>query len=342
MRLKIVVLPAPLGPIRPTSSPSPRVRSTASTAVSPPKRTVAFSSWSSGAAMALRAGSDAAFAQPEIEQTLRADDHEHDEQKRINHHAIFGQGAQLADAGEIRGRAQALGQEGKQNGGENHAEGVAHAADDDHDDNFDAAVEIEAGGSEGEAVMTIQPAGDAGEKCADDEGGDLVASGIEADGFAGDFVVMGGEKTAAVGGVDQAGDGEDGEGGGSVGPGEVGVGRQPDKTESAADGLDILKDDTDDFTKAEGDKREVVASEPQRGCADEQPGESGAEAAQKEGDEEERVLFERGPTGIPEQPWSEEDGDAAGEIGADGHKTGVSERELPGVAVNEVEGDGKD
>ena len=55
MRLKTVVLPAPLGPMRPQSSPSLTVKSTALTAVRPPKRMVVWESWRSGAGMAISA-----------------------------------------------------------------------------------------------------------------------------------------------------------------------------------------------------------------------------------------------------------------------------------------------
>src|SRR5258708_40088315 len=49
MILKTVLLPVPLGPMRPTSSSDPMAKSSALTAVRPPKRIVAFSSWRRGA-----------------------------------------------------------------------------------------------------------------------------------------------------------------------------------------------------------------------------------------------------------------------------------------------------
>ena len=59
------------------------------------------------------------------------------------------------------------------------------------DDDFDAAREIEtAWAFDGKLVVSVKAARDAGEKCADDEGDVFVVRGIEADGFAGDFVVM--------------------------------------------------------------------------------------------------------------------------------------------------------
>src|SRR5437667_9045695 len=48
--LNKVVLPAPFGPMMPTSSPAAKLASTASTAVSPPKRTLSARASSSGSA----------------------------------------------------------------------------------------------------------------------------------------------------------------------------------------------------------------------------------------------------------------------------------------------------
>ena len=52
--LKAVVFPAPLGPIRPTISPSPTSNETSSSATMPPKRRVTFSTESSGTAHYLK------------------------------------------------------------------------------------------------------------------------------------------------------------------------------------------------------------------------------------------------------------------------------------------------
>src|SRR5690606_2222442 len=125
-----------LGPMSPQSSPSCTAKSTALTAVRPPKRMVTWSSWRREAGMAgtdreSRGRTRRRFlflrrTQAEIEEALRSGEHEDDEQERVDDHPVFGD------------RAQDLGEEREEDRGEDDPEGVAHAAENDHDDDFDA------------------------------------------------------------------------------------------------------------------------------------------------------------------------------------------------------------
>ena len=181
--------------------------------------------------------------------------------------------------------------------------------------------------------MAVKSAGGAGEKRADDEGDDFVMRGVEADGFGGDFVVVGGEKTAAVGGVDQTGDDEDGEGDEGEDPENRSVRGDTIEAEGAAEKLYVLNDDADDFAEAEGDEGEVVTFEPEGRDADEEAGERSEESAGEEGAEEQAPLLEGGAARGAEELRAEEEGKSGGGVGADGHEAGVAEGELTGEAV---------
>src|SRR5882672_5886697 len=84
--LKAVVLPAPLGPMRPRISPSYRVKLTSSSATTPPKRSVTF--LTSSRALRVGSGTDDRLLLPVLEfggpgpvgpETLGPEDHHHDE-----------------------------------------------------------------------------------------------------------------------------------------------------------------------------------------------------------------------------------------------------------------------
>src|SRR6478609_4294080 len=163
--------------MRPQSSPSPTEKSTAFTAVSPPNLIVSWLSWRIAAIRKGSRGSSFYFPELEVKQPLRPHDHEDDQEQRVNDHAVLGD------------RPQHLGQQREQDGGEDDAERVAHAAEDDHDHDLDALREIEARRRDGHLEVAVEPARRAGEEGADDEGRDLVARRVEADGLGGDLVV---------------------------------------------------------------------------------------------------------------------------------------------------------
>src|SRR5690349_24196722 len=147
-QLKKVDLPAPLGPMRPTISPSSTVRSASATAVKPAKRLVTFSALSS---MAWRRGASGARrgqSMPNLEQTagLKAGD-EHDD-------------AAIDDEGEAGAAAAEPGVGGglerhEDNGAQERTEersGAAERGDDDHlhrNENAEAALGIDEAGLKG-------------------------------------------------------------------------------------------------------------------------------------------------------------------------------------------------
>src|SRR6266545_4366289 len=109
--LNAVVLPAPFGPMRPTSSPGRSARLKAESALRPPKRIVTLSS-SSGFTPALtpalpgrprrgRPGQPPEEAQvPQLtgaEDALRAEQHQHDEQEGVDDHPVLLELAKLLD-----------------------------------------------------------------------------------------------------------------------------------------------------------------------------------------------------------------------------------------------------
>ena len=181
--------------------------------------------------------------------------------------------------------------------------------------------------------MAVKSAGGAGEKRADDEGDDFVMRGVEADGFGGDFVVVGGKKAAAVGGVDQTGDDEDGEGDEGEDPENRSVSGDTIEAEGAAEELHVLNDDADDFAEAEGDEGEVVTFESEGRDADEEAGERCEASAGEEGAEEQAPLLEGGTARVAEESRADEEGKSGGGVGADGHEAGVAEGKLTGEAV---------
>src|SRR5580704_10616709 len=85
MRLKAVVLPAPFGPISPTSSLRPISKSNSDTAISPPKRIVALSSWRRADTVVQKLTRTGAFAK--VKETLRPGEHQDNQQERINDHS---------------------------------------------------------------------------------------------------------------------------------------------------------------------------------------------------------------------------------------------------------------
>src|SRR5207248_9480778 len=86
-RLKMVVLPAPLGPIKPTSSPQPTARSTSSTARTPPNAFDNPRAWSAGP---WSVTSDALLGAARCEQTLRTQNHDAHEHEPIGDDAVIG------------------------------------------------------------------------------------------------------------------------------------------------------------------------------------------------------------------------------------------------------------
>src|SRR6266851_9129995 len=106
---------------------------------------------------------------------------------------------------------------------------------------------------------------------------------------------MHGQKTAPVRGMDQAQDRIDRERRPTEGPKESRAGKNSLEAARPADSLNVLKNDADDFTEAEGDDGEIVSLEAQRRHADQKTREAGAEAA---GDQREQKQQENAASGL--------------------------------------------
>src|SRR5690242_2214655 len=133
MTLKQVVLPAPLGPIRPRISPSLMSNDTELRAVTPPKRIVTSSTSSSAARsgfsedidrlsfqfLDLLLGCDRTPRPPWRQQALRPPDRQQHQRQSEEHQSVVG---------EV---AEPLGQVGDDRTAEDRAPAVAGAADDD-------------------------------------------------------------------------------------------------------------------------------------------------------------------------------------------------------------------
>src|SRR5579884_4405619 len=141
MTLNSVVLPAPFGPMMPTSSFSPTCRSTSRSAVSPPNRLVTLVSSSSNLLSLRRRGR----ARPPPAEALRQLDgqpprHEaHDDHQQ---HAVDDQvDAGLAGRAAAEGGAQVELEQGDQQRAEEGPDAGGDAADDRHQRELDRQVE---------------------------------------------------------------------------------------------------------------------------------------------------------------------------------------------------------
>ena len=190
MTLKQVVLPAPLGPIRPRISPSLMSKLTSSSATTPPNRSVTSSTSRTVAGGAsrtqrhpracvpsssawsflprARAPSARPDRAPGREQTLRPEDgQQHQRQAEDQHPAVLEP-------------AEPLGEVGDQDGAEHHAPAVARAADHDRGEEQDRQQQREASGLMKPLLAGEQGAGEAADEGAHGEGEQLELEGRHA------------------------------------------------------------------------------------------------------------------------------------------------------------------
>src|SRR5699024_1662712 len=124
--LKTVVLPAPFGPIRPTSAPSSIFMDRSSTARRPPNEMPSLITSSIAISNALlacllcRAAGRTLFHKARLDAGI-VEDHHNDQQDRIDQHAV------------VVDRAQHLGQDGEQGRRDDRSPDIAQAAQDDKD-----------------------------------------------------------------------------------------------------------------------------------------------------------------------------------------------------------------
>ena len=103
----------------------------------------------------------------------------------------------------------------------------------------------------------------------------------------------------------------------------------------------LFRNDADDFAEAERDDRQVIAFKPKRRRADGNARNGAASPPASNASEEERC---RCRAAFAERIFGDrfgpsEHGDCRRVISAHRHEAGVAERELPGVAVDQVEAD---
>ena len=236
----------------------------------------------------------------------------------------------MFDAGQ---HSQSFRQQRQQNRGEDDADGVAHATEDDHDDEGDGLQETKAAGRDELFRVRVKSAGDAREKCADDERGDFVFGGVDAHRLGGNFVVAHGDEAASVSGIDERGDDINRHRREAERPKQICPAVHDAQAARRADGVHVLQDDADDFAEAERDDGEIIAAQPQRGNADEQPGNRRSESAREQRDKKNSVRGEN-------IPFAEMVGNDCRRVSADSHETRVAQGKLPGVAVDEIQADG--
>ena len=113
----------------------------------------------------------------------------------------------------------------------------------------------------------------------------------------------------------------------------------------AQDVVDVEHDHADDLGKAEGDDGQVVALEAQRGDADDEAADGGADAAEEQPKHKEKDGggAAGGHVGCRDahDGHHAHDEDGAG-VAADAHEAGVAQRELAQVAGGDVQRDGHD
>ena len=193
IRLKVVVLPAPLGPIRPTISPALIWKLTSLTATRPPNalRTVLHVQHQlAGRRLVVlgqrrrigpvdRALSARQPALDEVPQPVGLVLEHHHQGDAEDDHFVAAAGADQARQQHLQLVVQQLGQ---RRAGDR-APDMADAAHHRHEQVLDAHLQAEGGGVHGALEMRHQPAGHRGEQRGDHEDRDLVAEGADAHRF---------------------------------------------------------------------------------------------------------------------------------------------------------------
>src|ERR1051325_952007 len=332
--LKIVVLPAPFGPIRPTSSCCSIVRLKSATAVRPPKRMVTPRASSSGIVALLLRHRVLAPRQdlPQLaapEDTLRPRQHQRDQGDRVDDHARVFVAVQ-----HFLHHAQPLGEDGEDDRGDDRAGDRAQPAEDDHHHDLERADEREHRRVQVHQIVRVEPARHARPERADDEGLDLVLRRVDPHRLGRDLILAHGQERAPDRRPHQPPRDQDGDPGEEVDPEETAPVRNAGEPARAADLLDVEDEPANHRPEAKGDNGQVVAAQPQRRQPDDVPRDRGERAARQQRRDQQRAL--RRWIAVDELAEVEV-GEEGREVAADGHQSGVAERELPGVAVDDVQ-----
>src|SRR6266851_3953773 len=317
IRLKQVVFPAPLGPIKPAIVPSSTEKLTSLTAVRPPNRTVRASTSSSDTVRPALTR-----ASPESPQPFRHDDDRSHEERAEDHEP------------RPLGHPQVLGHEREDEGTEDRSRDAALAAHDDHADDGHRVVEGERGRINEVDVPRVNTARRAREDHPDHEGDQLEAERRDPRRCRQLLVLANGEKGVAYGGVEKPSSHEnchaDQHQHQVVVP-ELGMNAERTQADmrnvrqshwSPRDRGPVQHDQAQDLSEAKGDDGEVGALEPQRERADE---------------ESEDARNDRGQQQIDGERHAEVPREERGRVGSDAEERRVTERELAQIAEHKIE-----
>src|SRR5438128_3752347 len=174
IRLKTVLLPAPLGPIRPWIAPRATVMERSATASRPPNRreTPRSSRSKAGSRLFRRPSEEPPEKAPgragKSDQSFGREEHGEDEH-----------GAEDEDL-VVMQLAQELGRDGHEDGSHHRPPDAARAADDREDDQQHHRLQAEVAGVKDLAEMGEEDAGEPGDEAPEHEGGQLVAEDVHA------------------------------------------------------------------------------------------------------------------------------------------------------------------
>src|SRR5260221_13705798 len=325
-QLKKVDLPAPFGPIRPMISPSSTASSACDSAMKLPKaRETDFASSSMGhGLLARRARGQAA---PHFEQTTGLETREDQDDAAIEN---VGK-ARAAAAEQAVGRALQRDQYG---GAEQRTEQRANAAERRRDDHLDGNQDTEAALGIDEADhQRVERTGERREGRAQHQGVELVAPHRHAEAARG--ALAGADGTPVIAhapALEEPGeaedDGEHGEEdiviGNGAAEGEVeyraGYGG-PHHADRGAEEIPVADDDADELRHRDRRHREIMALQAEGRHADDDSDENADDHAERHAEDRRQL-----PLGIKQQR----------RIGAGAEEDGMADRDLPGIAADDV------
>src|SRR5437667_552336 len=325
-RLKTVVFPAPLGPMRPTISPSATVRSSPSTARRPPKRLESprTSSRLSARSSTIARGAPGSGA-------LGQEEHHGDEERAVHDQmAARPAGGREVAPGE-------LGERGEDEGAEDRPQRRARAAHDRTDDDLHGKRDAEErAGLERELIEGVEGPADPREEGGEHARDQLAPEGVDAEGLGRLLVLPDGDQVGAEARLlqpphDDGGAGHQDERDVVVGPGVLklelgGIARERDEEpDRAAHCLGVQRDDPADFGEGHGEKHEVEAAQPE---AEAQVANDGAQQRCR------GCAHEHADPGGKAHPERQDGSD----VGADAHEGRVAGGELSRVSPEDVPG----
>src|SRR5579883_109837 len=332
IRLKSVVLPAPLGPMRPRISPSATAKLTASLATSPTKRRVTRSSSSSTRRLPAdpRRGGMALQGGDETDEPLRLRHRDDHDERAVDDEVEAAAAAPDIAARRLRERDEDRGAECRP---PERADAAQHGGKGDED--RELAAQDAVGIDEGDE-LGVDGADDASEEGAGCGGDELRAEDADADAFGGDGIVLDGPPGKAparvleriAGEPDDRGEGKEGVVIGQLRAAELEM--RPafgdigdEDAAGAAHRIPVEEEQIADLRHDERRDGVVVAAHAEAGPADEKRGEGGGDACRHEAEQRRhaRRSVEHGR-----------------DITADAEEQRLAQRDLAAIAAEDVPG----